>query len=615
MLRKTMPGLGAVCLPQGGVHFRVWAPLCGSVHVELYDKEPLPLLNSGEGWFEATAASAGPGTRYMYLLDGERRRPDPVSRALPVGVHGPSEVIDTSAFVWTDSGWCGPALKDLILYELHVGTFTPEGTFDAIIPRLPALRDLGVTAIELMPVASFPGVRNWGYDGVGVYAPQRSYGGPAGLQLFVNACHAIGLAVVLDVVYNHFGPEGNYLADFGPYFTDRYETPWGKTINYDGADAGPVRQFVVENACYWIREYHLDGLRLDAAHGIIDASPVHILCELNSTIHAEAVRLGRSVLAIAESDLNDRRVIIPVQQGGFGLDAQWSDDFHHALHALLTGEREGYYADFGTLEQLATAYASSFVYSGQHSEYRARPHGTPVDDLPVERFVICAQNHDQIGNRAQGDRLAALIPFDALKLAAAAVLLSPYIPLLFMGEEYGEPAPFQFFTDFEDPALQQAVHQGRQEEFKRFGWSAVVPDPQDPATFARSTLDWARRERVPHAHLLALYRALLALRRAEPIFQPTGERPQAFPLGRAVLLVKRTLPEVASMVLLNVSPERARVPLPFADGMWDRVLDTSEERYGGPGATSPAKAPGPQEMSMEVPAWGTCAYVRRTRHS
>jgi maltooligosyltrehalose trehalohydrolase len=607
--------VGAVCLSNGGVRFRVWAPFCRSVHVELHGRERLPLLSSDEGWFEATVASVGPGTRYMYLLDAERWRPDPVSRALPEGVHGPSEVIDTSAFVWTDSGWRGPALKNLILYELHVGTFTPEGTFDAVIPRLPALRALGITAIELMPVASFPGVRNWGYDGVGVYAPQRSYGGPAGLQRFVNACHAIGLAVVLDVVYNHFGPEGNYLADFGPYFTDRYETPWGKAINYDGADAGPVRQFVVENACYWIREYHLDGLRLDAVHGIFDASPVHILRELNCTVHAEAVRLRRSVLVIAESDLNDRRVIIPVQEGGFGLDAQWSDDFHHALHALLTGEREGYYADFGTLEQLATAYASSFVFSGQHSTYRARPHGTPVVDLPVERFVICAQNHDQIGNRAEGDRLAALIPFDALKLAAAAVLLSPYIPLLFMGEEYGEPAPFQFFTDFEDPALQRAVRQGRQGEFKCFGWSAVIPDPQDPATFARSTLDWARRERMPHAHLMALYRALLSLRQAEPIFQPTGERPQAYPLSREVLLLTRAITEVASMLLLNVSPERGRVLLPFADGMWNRVLDTSEERYGGLGATSPAQVSGPQEVSVEVPAWGGWAYVRRTQHS
>ncbi len=610
MLVSTLPEIGAICLPGGGVRFRVWAPACRSIALEIVGEAAVPMTYAGQGWFEATLDAAHPGSRYAYLLDGDRRRPDPVSRALPVGVHGPSEVVNTADFSWTDGAWRGIALTDLVLYELHVGTFTREETFDAIISRLPALRDLGITAIELMPVASFPGFRNWGYDGVSLYAPQRTYGGPAGLQRLVNACHAIGLAVVLDVVYNHFGPEGNYLAEFGPYYTDRYETPWGKAINFDGAESGPVRQFIVENACYWIREYHMDGLRLDAVHGIFDASPIHILRELNSAVHAEGARLGRTVAVIAESDLNDRRVITPVRENGFGLDAQWSDDFHHALHAALTGERQGYYVDFGRLEQLATAYAHSFVYSGQHSEFRDRPHGTTVDDVPLKRFVVCAQNHDQIGNRAAGERLTALLPFEAVKLAAAAVLLAPYIPLLFMGEEYGETAPFQFFTDFEDSALQEAVRRGRREEFKHFDWSASVPDPQAPDTFARSRLNWSIREQPPHAALFALYRALIALRRAESVFQPVGARPEALVLDRA-LLVRRTGPVSKGMIVLNASASAVTVPIPFEPGCWVRVLDSSEPLFAGTGTTSSPHVAGPQNLPLALPAWGVLVYITR----
>jgi maltooligosyltrehalose trehalohydrolase len=417
---------GASCLNAGRVRFRVWAPRCRSLAVRIAGAEsqvPAPMADAGDGWFEATLDGIGPGTRYVYVLDGVRERPDPAGFALPEGVHGPSEVVDTAAFVWTDGGWQGLSLKDMVLYEIHVGTFTPEGTFDAIIPRLDHLRGLGVTAIELMPVASFPGARNWGYDGVGLFAPQRTYGGPHGLQRLIDACHACGLAVVLDVVYNHLGPEGNYLAEFGPYFTDRYRTPWGQAVNYDGEGSRVVRDFVIANALYWIREYHIDGLRLDAIHGIFDASPIHIVRELNEAVRRLAHRLGRIVPVVAESDLNDRRVIDSVRKGGYGLAGQWSDDFHHCLHTILTGERKGYYADFGSLEQMAKAYTDSFVYEGQHSIFRGRPHGTPAKDLPAERFVVFAQNHDQVGNRAQGDRLHALADFDRVKLAATALLL------------------------------------------------------------------------------------------------------------------------------------------------------------------------------------------------
>ncbi|HWP35087.1 MAG TPA: malto-oligosyltrehalose trehalohydrolase, partial [Thermodesulfobacteriota bacterium] len=523
------------------MRFRVWAPRCRRVEVELAGDRParLALEPRAGGYFEGVAAG-GPGLRYWYVLDGERRRPDPAARALPEGVHGPAEVVDPAAFRWTDAGWRGRPLAEYVIYELHVGTFTPEGTFAAAIARLPALVELGVTAVELMPVASFPGSRNWGYDGVGLFAPQRSYGGPGGLSALVDACHAHGLAVILDVVYNHLGPEGNYLAEFGPYFTDRYRTPWGPAVNYDGEGAAGVRRFVVENAVRWVTEYHVDALRLDAIHGIFDASPVHILRELNQAVQRAARRVGRTVPVIAESDLNDRRVLDPVRRGGYGLAGQWNDDFHHALHVLLTGERQGYYVDFGRVEQLAKAYTDGFVYDGQPSAFRGRPHGTPTRDIPAERFVVFAQNHDQVGNRARGERLTALVPFEALKVAAAAVLLSPSVPLLFMGEEYGEPSPFLYFTSFEDPALGAAVSRGRREEFAAFGWTGEVPDPQDPATFERSKLRWMLGEALPHAGLRAFYREALALRRAEPALGPGGKRRlSARPVGERALAVLR----------------------------------------------------------------------------
>jgi maltooligosyltrehalose trehalohydrolase len=502
----------------------------------------------------------------------------------------------------------------MVLYEIHVGTFTPEGTFDAIIPRLERLKGLGVTAIEIMPVASFPGSRNWGYDGVGLFAPQRSYGGPAGLQRLVDACHARGLAVILDVVYNHFGPEGNYLAEFGPYFTDRYKTPWGSAINYDGKEARGVREFVIANALYWVREYHIDGLRLDAIHGIFDGSPVHILRELNDAVQRVARRLGRIVPVVAESDLNDRRVIESVRKGGYGLAGQWSDDFHHCVHTLLTGERKGYYEDFGSLKQLAKAYTDGFVYDGQYSKFRGRPHGTPTRDLPPERLVVCAQNHDQVGNRAQGDRLSSPRDLEALKLAASAVLLSPYVPLLFMGEEYGERSPFLYFTDFEDPALREAVTQGRRKEFAAFGWIGEIPDPQDPATFVRSKLNWALQDQEPHRWVWDYYQTLLALRRQHPFLGAAGKRRlEAREVDERTLLLHRRGPDgAAAFFLLHFAPDACRVRLRLPPGPWRRVVDTAEARFGGLVAKSPVLLPVPRGgwTEIEIGSHGAVLYLR-----
>ncbi len=617
--RRGLSGsLGAIPLGDGRVRFRVWAPRCQQVEVEVIHQESRTLmlrLGAG-GYFTGTTRGAA-GLRYFYVLDGGRRRPDPASRVLPEGVHGPSEVVDTSAFAWTDAGWRGLPLRDMIIYEIHVGTFTPEGTFDAAVPRLDRLQELGVTAIEIMPVASFPGSRNWGYDGVGLFAPQRSYGGPAGLQRLVDACHSRGMAVVLDVVYNHLGPEGNYLAEFGPYFTDRYKTPWGQAVNYDGEDARGVRDLFIANALYWVREFHIDSLRLDAIHGIFDASPFHLLQELNDAVQRLARRLNRIVPVVAESDLNDRRVIDPVRKGGYGLAGQWSDDFHHCVHTLLTGERNGYYADFGSLKQLAKAYTDGFVYDGQYSKFRGRSHGTPTRDLPSEQFVVCAQNHDQVGNRAQGDRLSSLVDFEALKLVASAVLLSPYVPMLFMGEEYGERAPFLFFSDFEDSALQAAVSRGRREEFAVFGWSGEVPDPQDPLTFTRSKLTWALQAQEPHRWLWEYYRALLALRREYPVLGTAGKRRlEAREVDERTLLLHRRGPDgAAAFFVLHFSPEVCTVRLRLPPGPWRRLVDTAEARFGGLGAKSPALLPARRGgwIEIELAGHGAVAYLRETR--
>jgi maltooligosyltrehalose trehalohydrolase len=467
------------------------------------------MLALGEGYWGLTLA-ASPGDRYQYL-NGTLALPDPVSRLLPEGVHGPSEIVDP-AFTWTDGQWCGLPLADYALYELHIGTFTPGATLDSAIDRLDYLRELGVSAIELMPVNAVPGERNWGYDGVGLYAVQSNYGGPEALRRFVAAAHERGLAVILDVVYNHLGNEGNYLSQFGPYFTARHKTPWGDAINYDDDGSPHVRRFIVENALYWLREYHLDGLRLDAVQTIKDDSRQHIVAEIAARAHQFGVAENRSIVVTVESDENLPVYVLPAEQGGYGADALWSDDFHHVVHALLTGEHQGYYRDFADATALLPrALSEPYVFQGEPFQFwHGRPRGASGAGLALPSQIICIQNHDQVGNRAYGDRLTTLVSPGVRKLAAALLLLSPHTPLLFMGQEYDESAPFQFFTSFGDPTIQKAVSEGRLREFAEFGWSDV-PDPQDPATFERSRLQWL--EGAANREMLEWYRSLLRLRR------------------------------------------------------------------------------------------------------
>ena len=539
---KLERGANVLRTAGGGVRFSVWAPNARRVRVRLASgPREHELTNGGDGMFECTLADIGAGADYGFVLDDhDQLLPDPVSRFQPAGVHGPSRVVDPDAFRWTDNTWRGVAMADLAIYELHVGAFTSAGTFAAVIPHLRGLRELGVTAIEIMPVAQFPGTRNWGYDGVELYAVQNSYGGPDGLKQLVDAAHAEGLGVILDVVYNHVGPEGNYLPLYGPYFTEKYKTPWGPALNYDDAHSDDVRRYVVDNALYWITEYHVDGLRLDAIHGIFDFSPKHLLQEIAEAVHKQADRLGRRVVVIGESDLNDPRVVRAVEEYGYGLDAQWSDDFHHAVHAALTGETIGYYSDFGDTEWIAASLREPFAYDGRRSLHRKRKHGGSSAGLPRERFVVAIQNHDQVGNRAAGDRLSTTLTAEQFRLATALLLLSPYVPLLFMGQEYGETNPFPYFVSHGDEQLVQAVREGRRKEFESFGWGDDVPDPQAEETFRRSVLDRAKATQPQHAAIVELHRDLLALRAAEPSLRPDASTIEvAFANGLITLL--RTL--------------------------------------------------------------------------
>ncbi len=491
---------------------RVWAPRAKAVACVVGEARHAADPD-GDGWWSAPAPA--PGTDYRWALDDGPPFPDPRSPWQPGGVHGPSRVLDLPPV--GDPPFRAPPLASAVIYELHIGTFSPEGTFDGAARLVHELVALGVTHVCVMPVASFPGVRGWGYDGVSLYAPHEPYGGPAGFARLVAACHRAGLAVLLDVVYNHLGPDGNYLGVYGPYFTDRYHTPWGAALNLDGPSSDEVRRFLLDNALMWMERYHVDGLRLDAIHAILDTSAVHFLEQLSEETARLAAATGRPLVLIGESDLNDPRVVRSREAGGYGLDAQWSDDLHHALHAALTGERTGYYEDFGSLADVAKALRRAFVYDGQLAKHRGRVHGRPVGDLPGHRFLGYAQTHDQVGNRAAGERLGHLVAPELAKIAAALVLTSPFVPMLFQGEEWNASTPFQYFTDHVSPELAEAVRKGRREEFRAFGWKPEdVPDPQDEATFRRSKLDWSEREREPHASHLAFVRELIALRRRTP---------------------------------------------------------------------------------------------------
>ena len=597
--------LGATYQRDGACLFQVWAPKARKVEVILESPEERvsPLEPAEKGYHQGLLNDVKPGSRYIYRLDGKVVRPDPASHFQPQGVHGPSAVTD-SHFAWQDQNWFGLPLRDYIFYELHIGTFTPEGTLDAIIPRLHDLRDLGITALELMPVAQFSGNRNWGYDGVCPFAVQNSYGGPQALKHLVNACHQAGLAVVLDVVYNHLGPEGNYLHDFGPYFTDVYHTFWGPMLNFDGPDSDEVRRFFLENALYWQTEFHIDALRLDAVHAIRDFSAVPFLQELAKMVQQQSEALNRRFYLIAESDLNDPRLILPELLGGYGLDAQWSDDFHHCLHVLLTGERNGYYSDFGGIKQFAKAFREGYAYTGEYSRHRRRRHGAPPRLNSTRQFAVCIQNHDQIGNRMLGDRLSQLASFEDLKLAASAVLLSPFLPLLFMGEEYGERAPFRYFISHTDPNLVEAVRQGRREEFASFGWIGEVPDPQAEATFLACKLNWQFRLHGEHKVLYQFYRELIRLRKQLPAIassdKPTLEVRALEAREVLILYYKAAADEVCLILCFANQPVCTVLELP--SGQWCKLLDSAEDQWRGAGSSLPSTLCAGGQTKVKLPA-------------
>jgi maltooligosyltrehalose trehalohydrolase len=545
--------------------FRVWAPAASRAELVVADRV-LAMTPGPGGWWSASAPDAAADARYAFRLDGGDLLADPRSARQPEGPGGPSQRYDHGAFGWTDHGWPGRALRGAVIYELHVGTFTAAGTFDAAIARLDYLVSLGVGFVELMPVASFPGRHGWGYDGVGLWAVHEPYGGPDGLKRFVAACHERGLAVLLDVVYNHVGI-GNRLADFGPYFTGRHVTPWGPAVNFDQPGSDEVRAFVIGNALMWLRDYHLDGLRLDAVHAIEDHRAVHVLEELADRVAELSSALGRELVLIAESDANDPRIVTAQARGGYGVTAQWSDDFHHAVHAVITGERQGYYCDFGSLAALAKTLTGAFFHDGTWSQFRGRTHGRPVPaDVGANQFVGFLQNHDQVGNRATGDRLAQRTPLPLLKVAAGLVLTAPFTPMLFMGEEWGARTPWQYFTDHPDPGFGQAVADGRRSEFAAHGWSpGEVPDPQDRATFERSRLDWSEAAGPEHRDLLAWYRELITLRhsRAE-LSDPSRDRVRVTcdEAGRTIAMRRGQL-----LVVANLATEPRRLGIGAAGGL------------------------------------------------
>ena len=549
---------------------RVWAPLPGSVELDTGGGRT-PMTAQGDGWW--TGEVGGHGTDYALVLDGGEPRPDPRSAWQPYGVHGPSRVVDHAAYAWTDSSWRGRPLAGSVLYELHVGTFTPEGTFDAALGRLDHLVELGVTTVELLPCNAFAGRWGWGYDGVAWFAVHEPYGGPDGLKRFVDGAHARGLGVVMDVVYNHLGPAGNYLPEFGPYLTQAHTTPWGPAVNLDRPGSDEVRRYVLDNAAMWLRDYHLDGLRIDAVHALVDERATHLLEELAVEVEALGARLGKPLFLIAESDLNDPRTVTAREAGGLGLDGQWTDDVHHTLHSTLTGETAGYYGDFNGLDVVAKVMTDAFVHDGRWSSFRQRTHGRPVPpSVPGHRFVVYLQDHDQVGNRATGDRISATLSDGMLKVGAALVLTSPFTPMLWMGEEWGARTPWQFFSDHEGD-LGDAIRTGRRGEFASHGWATEdVPDPQAESTFRASGLDWSEVEQERHVAQLAWTRDLISLRRSRPELSDGRRDRVQVTHGEGWLVLRRG--RVA--VVCNVSDQRLAVPV---EGAPQAALLASERGF------------------------------------
>jgi maltooligosyltrehalose trehalohydrolase len=577
MLRRV----GAI-YEEGSCAFRVWAPERNTVSlhiVEPADRKEM-MVKDDEGYFTLSVPDVTPGTLYFYSINGGIDCPDPASHAQPRGVHGPSMVVDQHAYQWRDAGKPLPCFDDFIIYEIHVGTFTPEGTFAGIITKLPELKNLGITAIELMPVGQFPGHHNWGYDGVFPYAVQQSYGGPNELKKLVDACHHEGIAVILDVVYNHFGPEGNYFDQFGPYYSDTYHMPWGKALNYDGSWSDGVRNYIAGNVIYWLEHYHIDGLRLDAIHTIYDSGAVHILEFIYLLVNQAKQRLGKNFYLIAENDANSIRATRHPESGGFGFDAQWLDDFHHAFYVLLDKKGGRLYEDFGSIEQLSKAFMDGFVHSGEYVSFRKKRHGASSAGVTGNKFIVFNQNHDQVGNRGDGARLASLVNLNLLKIAAAGILLSPYIPMLFMGEEYGETAPFYFFVDHSEKELIRAVKVGRQKDFERLLWEGELPpDPDSEQAFLRSKLTWDYQD----GNQKILYewnRRLLWIRKTYKIFK--NYLKNDLHIHRSSphsLLVHRRNEEQTehALIYLNLSDQELIIQLPNYSKQWEMILDSSPE--------------------------------------
>ncbi len=578
--------LGAI-KNSSSTHFRVWAPLSQSIALHVVSPEDrfFPMEKDEDGCWNLSLDNALPVSDYMYRIDNDRDRPDPVSFFQPQGVHGPSRLVDHDSFAWTDQDWKGIPLEKMIFYEVHPGTFTQEGTFEGLISRLSDLMALGINAIELMPVAQFPGQRNWGYDGVYPFAVQDSYGGPEGLKKLADACHANGMALVLDVVYNHLGPEGNYIWDFAPYFTDRYKTGWGWALNFDGAYSNGVRHYFISNALYWFEKFHIDALRLDAVHGIFDFSACHILEEMAAKTAEFSRRKGREFYLIAESDLNDSRIIRDHQEHGYDLSAQWNDDFHHCLHTLITGEGSGYYEDFGSLRILEKCLNENYAYSGQYSVSRKRNHGNSAAGILGNKFVVFSQNHDQTGNRMRGERLPLLTDFNGLKLAAGMTLLSPFIPFLFMGEEYGEESPFLYFISHSDSALIEAVRKGRKKEFESFGWQNEPPDPYSVSTFEQCILKWTGRQNHHHGVLLNFYRELIVLRKTISVLSNYSKASikTALREDQNIISIHRFEKGSELFILAHFSSSSDTGEVVLPEGNWASRIDSYEPCWLGKG--------------------------------
>lgn len=578
----SYPAVGAHLAEKNQCRFTVWAPLQENVKVKI-DENTHPMTRDERGFWTATVPAAE-GALYKFVLGNGNELPDPASRCQPKGVHGPSQIV-SSEYQWSDEGWKGLSLSEMIIYELHVGTFTSEHTFKGVASKLDYLQTLGVNAIEIMPVSQFPGERNWGYDGVYPFAVQYSYGGPTGLKALVDEAHKKGIAVILDVVYNHQGPEGNYLSAYGPYFTEKYKTGWGSAINYDDAYCDGVRHFYWQNALMWLDEYHIDGLRLDAVHAIWDNSANHFINELRKKVRDLEAKTGTKKVLIAEFDLNNPRYISGPEEGGYGLDGQWIDEFHHSLHSIVTGEVDGYYEDFGETHHLAKSIQESYVYTGQYSVHRKKLFGAPAIRNSHDQFVVFAQNHDQVGNRMLGDRLTQQLSFEALKLTAATYLLAPQVPMLFMGEEYGETNPFQYFISHTDEKLIEATRKGRKEEFSYFNWKGEVPDPQSANTFNACVLSWQIEKNSRSSVLLDFYKALIAFRKSHPALRArTKESIKIHPLPtEKIIAYERQSGDSKVLIILNFEKSKINYPVKAKGKI---ALDSSEKKWDGPGGSS-----------------------------